>query len=82
MTQKTQHPLVQVTWIDITSVTRWESLQHHQQQEPLDCVSVGYVIRSDKKQMTIAQTLCLSNGDVTESLVIPRSVIRNIKVLK
>jgi hypothetical protein len=76
-----KHKIVEITWEDIASHQGWSPLSEHLAAGTALCFSVGYLIRKDKKQVTILQSVC-QDGDVTESLCIPRAVIQRIRILQ
>lgn len=77
---KLKGPVV-VDWIDSCSSGRWNDISVYQQIDPLVCKSTGWVVRSDKKVMTLVQSIG-KNGTMADSITIPRVCIKRVRRLR
>ena len=78
------HPLVRVDWEDSTGVRHWMGNRAVSDLTPLDCVSVGWLLRDDEKAVTLVASY---DGQGEESNVdgiqcIPRSAVRKVERLR
>jgi len=71
--------LVVVTWKDITSSAGWDGDQEKtlKDMKPLDCVSVGWLLRHDKDVLVVADSWS-ADGDYGGTTAIPTSVVIKI----
>lgn len=68
--------IVRVRWVDSCGYSAWRSLADMiEQAAPDSCETVGYLIKSGKKALTVAQSLG-ATGNVDNTITIPRSAIR------
>lgn len=73
----TDAPLVTVRWEDCQSHNGWSSLDDACKAEPAEVVSVGWLIRKDKKVLTVAHGR--SVDEVLGYTVIPMSWVNDIR---
>jgi hypothetical protein len=66
-----KHPLVQVHWKDAMSPgSTWQDPDELVDMDPIEIVSVGYMLRRTKSKIVLASSLG-NNGAVGECLVVP-----------
>lgn len=84
-----QGTLIRIEWSDAGTINRWEELEdllrelHKSDAESF--FTVGFLIRETKDWISVAQTVNY-NGDkilerATETMSIPKGMIKKIKVL-
>lgn len=74
-------PVVQVTWVDSQSWHGWDKSPAAARGNGMaECISVGRLIRADRKQVNLVQSIS-EGGHLAEVLVIPRPNVRRIRVL-
>ena len=76
-----QPKLVRVDWDDACSNEPWRKAECLYRAECLQIQSVGFVLRSDKKEMVIAQSLS-ETANVANTIAIPRGCIRKVRLLR
>ena len=75
--------MVEVEWVDSTTWGGWKRENEYLKDAgPGRCSSVGYLLKSDKQAVTLVQNLDVSNGNVSDAVSIPRSVVRKITTLE
>ena len=72
--------LLLVTWDDIVDDASWLSDEKFQSMQPVICKSIGWFINHDKLNIRIAHSVTF-DGDKSGT-VIPKGVIRNVRVIK
>lgn len=75
-----QPRLVRVDWEDASSEQVWRSNKLFR-VERLQVQSVGFVIRSDKKEMVLAQSLS-EVDNMAGTIAIPKGCIRKVRLLR
>ena len=72
--------VVIVDWLDSQSYRGWQ----HQNEgfEPARCRSIGFVVREDKKSLTLTTSRALDNPDVMDPLTIPKGAITRRRKVK
>ena len=73
-------PIVEVTWKDATSFHGWDRLEGARKDVPDECLTVGRLVRHDRKYVSVAQTVNVT-GKVCENWVIPRPWVLKIAVI-
>ena len=74
--------MVRVEWVDSAGLNKWQT-----RQACLDdgsvvvCVSIGFLLRSNRIEVTLVQSLADELGNVNGSFSIPRGCIKSIKRL-
>jgi hypothetical protein len=86
MSQKQQirFPLrtkVEVDWVDSTSRGRWATKTSYLDCRLLRCRTAGYLLVKNREKIIVVQSLC-DNGDMTDSMAIPRSCVTKIRRLR
>lgn len=74
-------PIVHIRWIDAQTEHGWEDLREAlaDSDAPI-CESVGFVIRRDKKQIVLAQTI--GGSEINGRITIPRAwIVGEIRAL-
>jgi hypothetical protein len=72
--------VVEVEWVDSCYHQGWQDTDIAKNKQVSRCSSVGYVIRDDKDQLTIAQGMT-SNDNVGDMVAIPRVSIIKVTTL-
>lgn len=70
--------LIVVEWDDISNYSGWQDEKESHKWTPLRCVSVGWKLKSDRKNLKIAATRS-ETDQCSDRSVIPKSVIRSIR---
>lgn len=74
--------VVRVKWLDACSDSGWYTLAEYRGYgDGIECESVGFLIRNNEKVIQIIQSFGQS-GKMSESLTIPKSEVRGVRVLK
>lgn len=73
--------IIKINWVDSVRASDWALLEDID-DKPLDCVSVGFLIKETDEQITIAQNYGIKPEQVCNLMTIPRCSIRDIKELK
>jgi len=76
-----KHRLLRVEWEDSASRGKWHRTTEIGRRATLQCESVGYVVRSDKHEIVLAQSIC-ENEDINDTMAIPRGCIRKVRRLQ
>ncbi len=74
-------PIVEIEWVDTATLRGWRSLDSHRNSGLLVCKSAGYLIKKTTKEVQIIQSFS-EEDQFTESITIPRSCVKSIKILK
>lgn len=73
---------MEVTWRDATSIHGWDEVEAWKKDVFLiECRTVGYLIRRDKKLMAVAQTVT-ERGKASEVWCVPTPWVTKVKVLR
>ena len=73
--------IIKINWVDSVRASDWTLLEDID-DKPLDCVSVGFLIKETDEQITIAQNYGIKPEQVCNLMTIPRCSIKDIKELK
>lgn len=73
--------LVEFTWIDASGAGGWRPL-HTIDGEPIEIISVGGVLMTNKRCITIGQSLDFENMVVDNFLTVPWSYIKKLRRLE
>ena len=73
-------PIVEVEWIDSSSGCSTWRFPEDQDVDALPCKTAGYLLKKDRKSVVIFQSQA-SSGHVADSMTIPRSCVKEIRVL-
>lgn len=72
--------LLVVNWKDIVSTEAWISEEEASNLEPMNCVSVGWLLSKEDDVLRLASTI--GGNDDTNVIVIPKGVIQSVKVVE
>lgn len=75
-------PLVEVVWHDAAGNTGWESLYDAQQADIIVCITLGYLIKKDRRKIVIASSIRKDSERVEHTTTIPRTWVVKITPLK
>jgi hypothetical protein len=77
--------LVEVEWRDACTHSAWEDANVHREKardiERKLLRSVGYLVRCNRRSVTIAQSMSSMTQYVSDSITIPRGEVRSIRQL-
>ncbi len=74
------YDLVHVTWRDASGTGVWHSLEEARQCNPISIHSVGWLIREDKRTVTVVGSFG-ANGSVSDRNTIPKANITSKRIL-
>lgn len=69
------YQLVQVTWVDVKSGAEWQSIDDYKKTDVPIVHSVGYLIEETPTVLKLAATVCVEDGDCSDTIRIPRGCI-------
>jgi hypothetical protein len=75
-------PIVEVEWVDSRRNGGWSSREDYMDVEVPDCRSAGYLLTSNRKHIVLVLNQDDANGNVCDSMTIPRSAIRKVTRLE
>jgi hypothetical protein len=73
--------LVEVEWDDSITDSSWASASDHRMATVGPHRSLGYLVRSDRVLIQVAQSMSAVTQHITDSLSIPRAAVRKIRSL-
>lgn len=65
---KCDYKLVLCYWKDIVSQAEWSELEDAKKREPVDCVTVGWVVRQDENTTVLASEFNFKDNKVIDSV--------------
>lgn len=71
-------PLVEVTWVDSTSYTRWTTRDGALGMPLIVITTAGYLLDKTRKEVRLVRSMA-ADDDVGDVFLIPRSCIFKIK---
>lgn len=75
-------PLVEVSWVDASSTHGWmDRDQAREEANPIECLTVGRLIRNDKETTAVAQTIS-EEGKFGEVWAIPAQWVKRVRRLR
>ncbi len=74
--------IVRIEWEDSCSDDAWQSREKALTHSPSKCRTVGFLLKKDKKEVTVAGNLSDTTTQVGMLMSIPRSCIKKITILK
>ena len=82
MNDPLEQPIMEIEWNDAASSDDgWLKLGDRAPLTPMTCRTVGYLLKADKKHLTV--TTCLSeDGHINYQFTIPMAFVRSAKVLR
>jgi len=69
--------LLLVRWKDILHNSAWLSLEKAEQVMPMNCISIGFLISQDDKNLRLCS--CISQDGDRDAIVIPKGCIDKIE---
>tara|TARA_A100001037_G_C14552410_1_gene372246 strand:+ start:13 stop:291 length:279 start_codon:yes stop_codon:yes gene_type:complete len=83
---KCDYKLVLCYWKDIVSQAEWSELEDAKKREPVDCVTVGWVVRQDENTTVLASEFNFKDNKIIDSVgnttSIPTANIIGMKTLR
>ena len=73
--------IVIIEWVDSVRASDWTYVEDVD-ENPMDCVSVGFLMRETEDSVTIAQNYGLKPEQVCNLITISKCSIRNIREIK
>ncbi len=75
--------IVEIEWTDSASTGGWRDLRKFEKEgDIINCCSVGYLLKRDKKQAILVQSHDCTLGKGNDVIAIPASIIRKVNLLK
>lgn len=65
---KCDYKLVLCYWKDIVSQAEWSELEDAKKREPVDCVTVGWVVRQDENTTVLASEFNFKDNKVIDGV--------------
>ena len=73
-------PRVEVTWSDAAASCDWRSFDEARAQKPIECKSLGWLVKTGKKVVTVAGSIN-EMGQLSDIVTIPKSwVTKTVRV--
>lgn len=76
-----KYPIVEVEWVDSLRTGGWRLVEEYEKTTPATCWTAGYLLKSNRKEVTVVQSHDPGNGNVNDSTTIPRSAVKKITML-
>ena len=73
--------IVVIDWVDSVRAFDW-TLMEDVDEKPVNCTSVGFLLKETDDYVTIAQNYGLEPEQVCNLITIPKCSIRNIREIK
>lgn len=73
--------IVIIEWVDSVRASDWAYVEDVD-EKPMDCISVGFLLKETEDSVTIAQNYGLKPEQVCNLMTIPKRSIRSIKEIK
>ncbi len=74
---------VEIEWEDSSAYEGWTKIEHVKSNKPARCITVGWLLSSNKECVVVASTRSMrKGGPCNGDMCIPRSAITSIKTLK
>ncbi len=74
--------MVEVEWVDSCSLSGWRDVEEHREHNGIaKCATVGYLLRSNRKEVTVVQSWNDNEG-AHSSMSIPRCAVKKIRYLE
>jgi hypothetical protein len=77
-----RYPLVEVEWEDSAGTAGWGSVAVHVDHPIARCRTAGYLVHRSRQKLVVVGSCDDTNGNVADSMTIPRFAVRSIKRLK
>lgn len=72
--------LVEVHWQDASTRSCWGAFEEYLEHAPVNCVSVGYLLKRDKEHILLAQTQS-DDHQCNSAIAIPSKWLKSIRVI-
>lgn len=72
--------IVLISWRDASSRSMWGSREEYLEHEPMEILTVGFLLKQDKKSITVVASQA-EDSDLHQAIAIPRDWVTKIKVL-
>lgn len=85
MAKKLKWPLtrvVEISWFDANARSSWGSREDYMQHDIAPVLTVGYLLKQDKRQVTVVASQGVDFDDCNGAISIPLSWIVKMKVLR
>lgn len=74
---------IEVEWVDSCTNGVWAPFEHHlRASKPTTCRTIGYLLVMDNDKLVVAQSMSQTTFNISDTMAIPRSVIKKMKKLK
>ena len=73
--------IVVIDWADSVRASDWTFIEDVD-EKPVDCISVGFLLKETDEHITIAQNYGIKPEQVCNLITIPKCSIRNIREIK
>lgn len=70
-----------VEWEDCASFGRWMDLDVARKMEASQCVTVGFLVEKTPQKLVMTLNRDTGGGDVSDTIVIPRSLVKSCRRL-
>lgn len=77
----TKKDIVIIEWVDSVRASDWTYIEDVD-EKPMNCISVGFLLKETNDSVTIAQNYGLKPEQVCNLMTIPKRSIRSIKEIK
>ena len=82
-----QYDLARVVWLDPSGRQKWHDFEYAKQAEPITCEVVGWIIRNDKKCLTVISSVTLdadgkSISEAGDRTTLPKNIVVKITTLR
>lgn len=74
--------VVEVSWFDANARGAWGSASDYMQHSIAPVLTVGYLLKQDKKEVIVVQSVGADFDDCNGAIAIPLSWIAKMKVLR
>ena len=79
--QVVKKDIVIIEWVDSVRASDWTYVEDVD-EKPMDCISVGFLLKETEDSVTIAQNYGLKPEQVCNIMTIPKCSIKNIRKIK
>ncbi len=73
-----KRPLVMLVWVDPTVRGGWKTPEEAEKAAVCECISVGFLIRRTRDQVTIANSLGAGEACYGEPFTLPKACVRKL----
>ena len=77
-----KYRIVEVEWVDSLRTGGWRDIKEYMELTVTPTIkSVGYLLKSNRTVVTLIQSHDPTNNNMTDSITIPRSAVKNVRKL-